>query len=83
MSFIEEECRAYNLQAAEDRKKAEAEHLVEKNRQQITAESYNDPRLLTFKQRRREQTLQVRQWKLGSNPALPKKRVFAGLTSGS
>jgi hypothetical protein len=76
MSLIEEENRAHNLQAIEDRKVAEAEHLVEMAQKLMTEESYKDPRLQAFKQRRREQAMQERWWKPSLTLALPKKRVF-------
>ena len=74
MSLVEDQNRTQNLQAIEDRKVAEAEHLVVMNRERLTAESYNDPRLQAFKARRREHAMQERWWK--PNLALPKKRQF-------
>jgi hypothetical protein len=74
VSLVEDQNRTQNLQAIEDRKVAEAEHLVVMNRERLTAESYNDPRLQAFKARRREQAMQLRWWK--PSLALPKKRNF-------
>jgi hypothetical protein len=74
VSLVEDQNRTQNLQAIEDRKVAEAEHLVVMNRERLTAESYNDPRLQAFKARRREQAMQLRWWK--PSLALPKKRQF-------
>jgi hypothetical protein len=74
VSTIEEANRIANLQAIEDRKVAEAEHLVVMNRERLTAESYNDPRLQAFKARRREQAMQLRWWKTSVTLVLPKKR---------
>jgi hypothetical protein len=76
MSAIEDANREHNLQAIEDRKVAEAEHLVEMAQKLMTEESYKDPRLQAFKQRRREQAMQGRWWKPSPIPALPKKRTF-------
>jgi hypothetical protein len=72
MSLIENANRAHNLQAIEDRKVAAAEHYAEMAQKLMTEESYKDPRLQAFKQRRRDQALQLRWWK--PNGAMPKKR---------
>jgi hypothetical protein len=72
VSDIENANRAHNLQAIEDRKVAAAEHYVEMAQKLMTEESYKDPRLQAFKQRRRDQALQLRWWK--PNGAMPKKR---------
>ena len=74
MSLVEDQNRTQNLQAIEDRKAAEAEHLVTMVREMMAAESYKDPRLQAFKARRREHAMQERWWK--PNLALPKKRNF-------
>jgi hypothetical protein len=76
MSLVEDENRARNLQALEDRKDTETEHLVEMNRARLASEACYDPRLIAFKQRRLEQAAQIRWWKPSLTPTLPKKRQF-------
>lgn len=72
MSAIEDATRALNLQAAENSKNAAIEHMAALVREQQYADSCYDPRVVAFKERRREQAGQLRWWKPSN--ALPKKR---------
>ena len=76
MSSIEDANRAQNLQAVEDRKVAEAEHLVEMSRASLASEALYDPKLIAFKKRRQDQAAQTRWWKPSVDSPFPKKRQF-------
>jgi hypothetical protein len=76
LSDTEDQRKVHNLQSAEDRKVSEAERLAEMNRERMVAESYLDPRLIVFREKRKIQTMQTRWWKTSLTSALPKKRKF-------
>ena len=64
MSLIEEQNKAHNLQAIEDRKMAEKEHAIELERQRRVEESYKNPTLLAFRARRDRQVQNLRSRKV-------------------
>jgi hypothetical protein len=71
VSLIEEATRALNLRAAEESKNAALEHMVAMNRERIASEACYDPRVIAFKERRKELALQPRS--RISNQVSPKK----------
>ncbi len=64
MSLIEEQNKAHNLQAIEDRKMAEKEHAIELERQRRVEELYKNPTLLAFRARRDRQVQNLRSRKV-------------------
>jgi hypothetical protein len=71
---IHEEIAAANEERAKERQGIAQEHQAELNRQRLAMESYYDPRLVSFKKRRREQAMQPRKV---SPFNLPRKRILA------
>jgi hypothetical protein len=78
MSLVEDAIREANAKVKSELKGIEQEHMIAMNRERITSESYYDPRVVKFKERRREIAGQVRRWKPSIAQALPKKRLKNG-----